>query len=91
LSRRLNSAVAGDSDMRIGVTQAEHGLLDLIDEQRRTIVGDGSAAYWLESAEIAASQARSAHKIGQPAACRYHALKAAADLLLAVERMEAGA
>lgn len=79
------------ADMRVGVTEIEHELLDLIEANRSALAPLGPGHLVSTGAKDAAAALRADPARGMATRRREKALAAAARLLLAVEAMDVGA
>ena len=91
MSRKPKCPRGADTDMRIGVTKAEHELLDLIASSRADVEKAGGFYLIEAGAKAAGAALRADPSRGMGSRRRDKALEAAALLLLAVEYQDASA
>lgn len=90
MSRKVGKPTPHLVDMRIGVSEIEHELLDLIDAARGAINTGSSGEQIAAASKDAAAALRADPATGNGQRRRSKALDAAVRLLLAVEAMDAG-
>lgn len=88
MNRRIDTPFT--ADLRQGVTEVQHELLDLVEANAAALLPLGSRALVETGSKDAASALRANPETGNGKRRRAKALEAAVRLILAVEAMDAG-